>query len=941
MPYELPSGRGAGRRGRPHLILLGAIVIVLFLISRWLVDWVIDYLWWNEMGQFNTWVRLLEIRYLPFVGAWLAIGLVMWIAHAAGLRYAEVRLRDYPLYSWIATAALIFVALILAGGEIDGWVIARFFASGGVEGGIAGAVANPWRDPAFGKPLAFYFFDLPFYRDLIGFLELCMAAGIIVYYATARAWQIKDRFPGMFSAGHADWDDIKRLGRLETGVLQVLIAAFLIAIAAHFWLGRYDLLYSDHGNLLVGMDYVEQHVGLPLQTAKAIAAVLAAFLVLIRKRRWAVACAVVLVADWIVPPVLSGFYVRPNELVLERPYLERHIEATRSAYGLNTNARDVDYPAHKEGRIDEVKNQPMLDNVRLWDWRAFHDTLSQSQPLRPYAYSDTDVDRYQIDGNLRQVLLAPRELDLNQLGDAQRRWINTALTFTHGYGLALAEASKITPSGLPELLIRNAPVEVLTPSLKLTRPEIYYGEQSHEPVFVGTSQGEFNYPSNASSAASPAGSANPTSGTDVEIHYDGVGGFPISSYLMRLVAAWHEGDWNIALSNNLTPGSRMMIHRKVPERLAELAEFITWDTDPYLVITDAGRLQWIVDGYTLTAAHPYSRPMAQRSGEDFNYIRNSVKATVDAYDGTVKLYVFDDQDPLIHTYQNLFPGLFTPMSEMPADLRAHVRFPETLFRVQAEIYRTYHMREPESFFNRADQWDLATFTSGQGAAPEPVTPTYMVLTLPGETKPEFVLTVPFTPRNKQNLIGMMVARCDGAHLGEIQFLQLPKQEIIPGPIQIEALINQDQVISKDLTLWNQQGSQVLRSQILMLPIDNTLLFVAPIYIQASQARMPQLEKVVLAVGSTLVYSDTYQQALAELAALQKGQPLPTAGRSGTNIETTSVSPITTPAGAAGASLDARIDAIRQHLDRYRTLSSQGHWSEAGKELEAIDALAKK
>jgi uncharacterized membrane protein (UPF0182 family) len=936
MPYELPSGRRRSRQ-RPRLILLGAVVVVLFLISRWLCDWVIDYLWWNEMGQVSTWVRLLEIRYLPFVGAWLIVGLVMWVAHAGGLKYAGMGLRDYPLYSWIATAALVFVALILAGGAADGWVIARYFASLGGPLGLAQG------DPAFGLPLTFYFFDLPFYRDLIGFLELCMAAGAVVYYVTARGWQIKEHFPGLLASGHADWDDIKRLGRLETGLLQVLLALFLVALAAHFWLGRYDLLYSDHGNLLVGMDYVEQHVGLPLQTAKAVAALLAALLVMVRKRRWALGCAVVLLADWIVPPVLSGFYVRPNELVLERPYLERHIEATRNAYGLNGKARDVEYAAHKEGRIDFTRNQPMLDNVRLWDWRAFHDTLSQSQPLRPYAYADTDVDRYQIDGQLRQVLLAPRELDLNQLGEAQRRWINTSLTFTHGYGLALAEASKISPSGLPELLIRNAPVEVLTPSLKLTRPELYYGEQSHEPVFVGTSQGEFDYPSNASSAATPAGSSTPTSGTDVEIHYDGKGGFPMSSYAMRLVAAWREGDWNIALSNNLTPGSRMMIHRKVPERLAELAEFITWDTDPYIVITEAGRLEWIVDGYTLTAAHPYSRPMSRQNGDEFNYIRNSVKAVVDAYDGTVKLYVFDDEDPLIQTYQKLFPGLFTPASEMPADTRAHVRAPETLFRVQAEIYRTYHMREPESFFNRADQWDLATFTTGQAGAPAEVTPTYMVLTLPGETKPEFVLTVPFTPRNKQNLIGMMVARCDGAHLGEILFLQMPKQEIIPGPLQIEALINQDQVISKDLSLWNQQGSQVLRSQVLMLPIDQTLLFVAPIYIQASQARMPQLEKVVLAVGSTLVYADTYQQALAELAALQKGQPLPAAGpRGGATVET-SAAPITSPAGGApaGGRTDARIDAIRQHLDRYRTLSAQGHWSEAGKELEAVEALAKK
>jgi hypothetical protein len=925
VPYSLP----APERRRRRLIIWGVALFALFLISRWLCDWVIDYHWWREMGQVSTWTRLLAIRYLPFAGAWIVVFALMWIAHARGLKYAGLRLGDYPLYAWLVTAGLAFVALMLAGGAADGWVIARYFAGTGTSPEV-------WHDPAFGLPLGFYFFDLPFYNELIGFIELCMLAGAAVYYLTARVWQLRHRFPDMLSAGRLDWDEIKTLGRLETGLFQVLLALFLVALAAHFWLGRYDLLYSDHGNLLTGIDYVEQHVNLPLQTAKTFAALLAALLVVVGLRRWAVACAIVLIADWALPPAVSSFYVKPNELTLERPFLERHIAATRSAYGLEQHSRDVEYPAHREGRIDLVKNQPMLDNVRLWDWRAFHDTLSQSQPLRPYAYADTDVDRYQINGRLRQVLLATRELDLNQLGTAQQSWINANLTFTHGYGLVLAEASQITPAGLPELLIRNAPIEVLTPSLKVTRPEIYYGEQSHEPVFVDTSQGEFNYPSNSSTATAGTAAAP---GGDVEIHYDGAGGFPISDFFMRLVASWAQGDWNIALSNAITPGSRMMIRRKVPERLAELAEFITWDSDPYPVITDAGRLVWIVDGYTLTAAHPYSRPITPANGEDYNYIRNSVKATVDAYDGSVKMYVFDDQDPLILTYQKLFPALFTPESEMPADLRAHVRFPEMLFRVQAEIYRIYHMRDPESFYNRADQWDLATFTTGQGGTPEPVAPTYMVLTLPGETAPEFVLTLPFTPRNKQNLIGLMVARCDGEHLGEVQFLQLPKQEIIPGPLQIEALINQDQVISKDLSLWNQQGSQVLRSQILMLPMDQTVLFVAPIYIQASQARMPQLEKVVLAVGSTLVYADTYQQALADLAALQKGQPLPAAASKTETSSAATAAP--TPAASAGGNDAAKIDAIRQHLDRYRTLSAQGHWAEAGKELEAVQGLVQK
>jgi uncharacterized membrane protein (UPF0182 family) len=440
-------------------------------------------------------------------------------------------------------------------------------------------------------------------------------------------------------------------------------------------------------------------------------------------------------------------------------------------------------------------------------------------------------------------------------------------------------------------------------------------------VFVRTKQPEFNYPSGSE---------------EVHTRYEGLGGIPVDSMGLRMASAWAFGDPNIVLSDAFTADSRMVIRRGIRERLGTLAPFLAWDPDAYMVIGENGRLVWVVDGYTTSEAHPYARPIQAQNVGEFNYIRNSVKATVDAYDGTVKLYLFDNQDPLILAYQHLFPGLLTPASEMPADIRSHTRFPELLFRVQAELYRTYHMRVPDSFYNRADLWDLATFTSGQGGTPASMTPTYMVATLPGESQPEFLLTIPFTPHNKQNLIGLMAARCDGEHLGEIVFLQLPKQEIIPGPLQIEALINQNPVISKDLSLWNTQGSQVLRSQILVLPIDNTFLFVAPIYIQAAQARMPQLERVVLAAGSQLVYADTYQDALKQLAALQQGvAPLTPAS------SVTRAAPSPAPSGGPDTRVDTRIENIRGHLDRYRALSAQGKWAEAGKELEAVESLVKK
>ena len=664
----------------------------------------------------------------------------------------------------------------------------------------------------------------------------------------------------------------------------------------------------------MGVDYVDQNIGLPLQWLVIAACVAAAAFVWLGRWLWAASMALALVVAFLVPRAVAALYVGPNEISLEQPYIQTHIHATRSAYGLEQHVRETEFKTQVDAPINAGQHQATLDNVRLWDTRAFHDTITQIQALRPYyVFHDSDVERYTIDGQYRQVLLAPRELDVQQLPAGARNFINSAFIYTHGYGMVLAEVSQITPDGLPQLLIDNAPPQVKTKSLKLARPEIYFGELTHEPVFVNTSQEEFNYPS---------GNDN------VRSRYEGSGGFPISSILMRLAAAIREGEPNIVLTDYFTPGSRMMIHRKVRERLQQLAGFLIWDEDPYLVITADGRLVWIVDGYTTSDAHPYSRALDLGDMGRVNYMRNAVKATVDAYDGETHLYIFAPDDPIIAAYQRLFADLFRPASAMPADLRAHARYPELLFRVQAEIYRTYHMLDPQSFYNKEDLWDLARHVTSQNQGTDIVTPTYVVAALPGEDKPEFLLLLPFTPRNKDNLIGLMAARCDGDHLGEVVVLQLSKQELIFGPMQIAARINQDQNISKDLSLWNQQGSQVLRGQTLVLPVGNTFLYVDPIYIQATEARMPQLKKVVLAVGNRLIYADTYGQALGQLSsgAQQLVQQA--------TAEAPSLAP---PRGSPSSGPDPRILRVRDHLRRYRELAAQGHWAEAGKELEAIEA----
>jgi len=923
-PYNLESGP---RRPGPRIpwVALVAILIVLVFGAHTMASYTIEVAWRKELGQFHTWLRMLWYSLVPQASATLAAFAVLGMTHARALKFAKTSLREHPLYARLTALALLGVAYLVAAASIDTWTVVRFAGSRGLP-----AAATVWRDAVFQKPLSFYLFDLPFYDLLRGYLLAVVILCILLYWIAARGWQIAldrkawvERFrnpdrqanelrPGMF----------RLEGGLESRFLRIAAAVFLLAMAWRFFLARYQMVYNEHGSFLVGIDYVDLHIGLPMQWLLIFACLTAAVLALLGRWVWAAWMAVSLVVAFLVPHAVSAFYVTPNEISLQRDFIDVHIKATRAAYGLDrSTTTEVEYPVEPEAYVDVARNRPLLDNVRLWDTGAFKDTITQRQALRTYyTFHDADVDRYTIAGQYRQVLISPRELDIHQLPEANANWNNPAFIYTHGYGVVMSEVSKMTSDGLPVLDIQDAPPKIDAPGIQLTRPEIYYGEVTHEPVFVHTALEEFNY---------PAGESNQKS------RYEGQGGFPISSFPMRLAAALNEGEVKILLADYFTPNSRMMIRRKVRDRLQSLAGFLEWDPDPYLVITAAGRLVWIVDGYTTSEAHPYSRAVESPSLPTLNYIRNSVKATVDAYDGETRLYVFAPGDPLIAAYWNLFPDLFHPASAMPADIRAHARYPEAMFSVQAEIYRNYHMRDPQSFYNKEDVWDLAQHASSQeGSGSAPVTPTYMNTTLPGETQAEFVLMIPFTPHNKNNLIGVMASRCDGRHLGETMVLLLSKQVLIQGPMNISASINQDQTISKDLTLWNQQGSKVLQGQILVLPLGNNFLYVDPIYIRSEHASMPQLKKIVLAVGSRLIYTDNYDEALAELSS-QARQLVQQAGAPGT-----AAAPAAAVAPGVSPGADARLNRVRDHLRRYRDLAAQGKWSEAGKELEAIEAEVK-
>jgi len=901
-----------GRSQRTRYGLIGLLIafVVVVIGVNWGASILIDYSWWKELGQVNTWIDLYAYSTLPIAAATLIAWIALLIAHARAVRFAGGQVSDYPLYSRLSSVVMLALAFFVADASIDNWTVLRFAGSRSLShtGGFP--------DPIFGKPVTFYLFDLPFWSDIRGYIFAVVILSILVYWLVARGWQLRFSLPEIFR-GTVDLSVLKLSGGLESRFLRVAAAFFLFALAFKFYLGRFEMVWNQH-RFMVGIDYTDDHFTLPLYWV-----VIAALLIgsaLIGARKWIAAGALVgasLVLMYIIPIAAGALYVKPNEISLERPYIQTHIEATRAAYGLGDRLHEVEMHTDPAAVIDTSKHKALLDNVRLWDWRPFHDTVTQMQALRPYyAFHDTDVDRYTINGQYRQVLLSPRELDITLLPGTQSSWINPHFIYTHGYGLVLAEVSKLTPDGQPVYLVQDMPPEVKTPSLKITRPELYYGELQHEPVFVDTAQEEFDYPRGSDNA---------------KTRYAGKGGFPISSLLMRAAAALHFGDSNIVLTGYLTDHSRMMIHRRVRERLQSLAPYVTWDNDPYIVITPEGRLVWMVDGYTTSDSHPFSRSIDAYGG--INYMRNSVKATIDAYDGETHLYVFDAADPVIAAYRTLFPTLFEDAAKMPQSLREHTRYAEELFRVQSDMYRVYHMRNAQAFYNNEDVWELAKYSSGQGAQPEPVNPTYVFATLPGETKPEFLLMTTFTPLSKENLIGVMLARCDGSKLGEMVVLQLSKQELILGPMQVNARINQDQNISKDLTLWNQQGSQVLQGQTLVLPVGDTFLYVSPFYLQATQARMPQLKKVVLAVGNRLIYTDTYDQALAELSGGL--QPEVTAAPN-TPAPAQNAAPTSNTAPTL-KNLDPRIESVRQHLDRYRSLASQGKWADAGRELDAIQS----
>jgi hypothetical protein len=743
--------------------------------------------------------------------------------------------------------AIVVLSLIFALSVSGQWDTFLRFRYGG-SFGIA--------DPLFGVDLGFYVFRLPFYELLQGSITVLTLSALAVL-----------AFCSLFGMRQSKSSGKITLGEGTRKHFMVLLCILAANFGWGFVLDHYDLVYSTLG-VVHGAGYAAAHVtraALWVMTgASALACVLLAIGFFRTRTKYIVAGIVVYAALYIVavmalPSLFETFMVKPNELGLETPFLNHYIEFTRKAYKLD-GIQETAYPALSDLTPDVIaRNQDTIQNIRLWDSRPLLQTYQQTQAIRLYyQFYNVDVDRYRLPDGYHQVMLASREL-ASQLPSEAQTWVNETLQFTHGEGLVMNSVSNTTGGGLPQYLVDNVPAESQY-GLNITQPAIYFGEVAPGYKIVSTGIKEFDY---------PRGNEN------VYASYQGKGGIPLDSIWKRLLFAWTQKDINVLLTSYLTPQSRIQIWRSVQERVSQVAPFLLLDHDPYAVLSE-GKLYWIQDAYTVSDRFPYSSPQATGSAQGMNYIRNSIKAVVDMYDGTVSLYAMDSKDPVLAMYERAFPGVFKDLTDLPADLKAHLRYPEDLFGIQSTQYETFHMTDPQVFYNREDLW-VPPQEKYDGAV-NPMDPYYMLMKLPGSGQLEYLIMTPFTPQKRDNMIAWLAARCDFPDYGKMLFYELPKDKLIFGPNQISAMIDQSTTISQQLTLWDQKGSGVIRGKLIVIPIENSFLYVVPLYLKAEGTNFPQLKRVIVATGDKVVMEPTLDEALGSLFGTGPGQPGLLAGK---------------------------------------------------------------
>jgi uncharacterized membrane protein (UPF0182 family) len=910
---------GPRKRRRLKIWIIIAAVVLLISLSR-ILSIYLSALWFESLGYLSVYWYVFKVKLALFAGSAIITALLLSATFllfqrlfgAYAFESRTIILNNQPFQF---SPARVIRPL--------GWVISALF------GLIYGFQQKEhWRqfalywnqpstssyDPIFGKSLGFYLFSLPLYDLLsswllgITFIILCAA----VAYSLLGLPQTVLKPSVRWSSGAA-----------FRGVCCAL-ALFLLVLGWRTYLSRFPFLWEDHPTF-TGVTYTEAHYTVPALLFVCVALIIAAIVLLVNAfaiRRFslllialALPVATYVIGVVLVPSYIQSFIVKPNELDRETPYIGYNIEWTRKGFGLDQIELREFEAENSVAALDLANNRESFENIRLWDWRALQDTLRQIQAIRTYYdFPDVDVDRYVSAGQTRQMMIAPREINDAKLPPSSRNWINERLIYTHGYGVTMNSANGFTPEGLPQFALSNMPVESTAGEIKITRPQIYFGEQTDRYVYVRTGQKEFDF---------PQGDTNATT------TYEGTGGIRIGNRLRRMILAWGIGDLSkLPFSDDVTSDSRVLIRRNIREIVNGVAPFLTYDKDAYVVVSNEGRLYWMIDAFTESSYFPYSTHH-EVADNSLNYIRNSVKVVIDAYNGTASFYVFDNQDPIIAAYRRIFPNLFQDATQMPADLRAHVRYPETLVRAQGEVYSLYHTQNPKVFFQREDVWNVAlqVILDEQNKKQNvPIDPYYVLMQLPGEQqKNEFVVILPFTPASRNNMIGWMAGRSDGENYGKLLVYNFPKSRLIDGPLQIEARIDQNAQLSGQFTLWNQQGSRVKRGHLLVIPMGRSLLFVEPVYLQSDNSPMPELRVVVLATQEKLAYGQTFAEAMNNLfgeAAVKPSTQEPN-------------QPPQQPASTPAPTQDLQQLVIRaiQEFEDYQRLTSQGKLGEAGQKLE--------
>lgn len=821
-----------------------------------------DWLWYNAVGYqviFSTIiVNSIVLGAAAMAGFFVFTVLNVFIAKRRSLK-GKARKKAREIDTGL-TVALLFISLGI-GLVFSNWeVVWRYLNQ--VPFGMA--------DPLFSLDISFYVFTLPLWGYLFSYAAVTLLAGIIfslvAYFAYSGPRKTRTESEGDFVPAYSI--DLSAIKERFTPHLSFLLGMVFILAYFGFTIAQYNLLFSGSG-VVYGAGYTDVSVSLyVLMLMSWISVALGIFCIAnLWIKRWRVpfegiaAIVAVGVIGLIIAGVVQALVVSPDEFNLEKPYIERNIEATLNAYGIGSFDERIFPLSYDLTQQDLADNAGTIDNIRLWDWRPLTKTYNQLQLFRTYYdFNDVDIDRYLLDGDYRQVMVSAREMDIMDLQSNARTWVNEHLVYTHGYGIVMNPVNIVTPEGLPEFFIQDIPPESDFDSVRVDNPAIYYGEDTFSYAITGTTTNELDYPS---------GNEN------VYTTYSGTGGVTLGDVLSRLTFAVKETSPEIFFSASIQPESRILLYREIAERVRKIAPFLRYDADPYVVVSE-GRLFWIVDAYTITDSYPYSEPVySSNQGSVFNYMRNSVKVLIDAYNGDVTFYVIDQEDPVIRTYMNIFPDVFQAFEEMPDGLKSHIRYPEDLFSVQAELYATYHMKDPRVFYNREDVWVVPDEVYRTGK--QQITPYYIIVKLPDEDSEQFVIMLPFSPRGKENLIGWMAAKSDMPDYGDIVVYAFSKQELAYGPMQIEARIDQDTDISQLFTLWGQVGSDVIRGNTLVIPIKDSILYIEPVYLEATETgTLPQLKRVIVSYENRVVMRETLQEALAEIFGSAPSQPGPDA-----------------------------------------------------------------